>query len=221
MIRLNSVTKSYQAGDSNTHLALNNVNLFADSGTVTIVKGPQGAGKTVLLHLIAGIERPTQGTIQVGEYDLTAAAQGVLNQYRQKAVGFVAKQSTLLAGLTPIENVELPAVFAGMSESQRMPLVLTTLQFMGLSNNLYRHIKLSGLDQRLIAFARANLFDPPVFIADDPTHLMNITGAEVIASVLDKLILRGKTIVVASNDAMLLRQAHQVIHLSHGHTILP
>jgi putative ABC transport system ATP-binding protein len=183
--------------------------------------GPSGSGKSTLLNLIAGIDKPTGGTIEIDGVDIGRLSEGALADWRAANIGFVFQFYNLMPVLTAFENVELPLLLTHLSAAQRKQHVLTALAMVGLSDRM-THLpsELSGGQQQRVAIARALVTDPTLIVADEPTgDLDRVTAAEVL-DLLDELHSRlGKTIVMVTHDPKAAARAHRLVHLEKGELV--
>src|SRR5207248_10051792 len=149
---------------------LQDLSLEVTEGEFLGLMGPSGSGKTTLLNLIAGLDRPSQGNIWVGEDEISKMSEAQLARWRTRHVGFVFQFYHLLPVLTAYENVELPLLLLPLSSSERKRQVLTALDIVGLTNRLsHRPGMLSGGQQQRVGIARAIVTDPTLVVADEPT----------------------------------------------------
>jgi putative ABC transport system ATP-binding protein len=180
--------------------------------------GPSGSGKTTLLNLIAGIDKPSSGTIEVGGVDIARLAEGDLARWRAAHVGFVFQFYNLMPVLTAFENVELPLQLTELSRRERRERVDVALRLVGLADRADHYPnELSGGQQQRVAIARALISDPTLIVADEPTgDLDRGTGAEILG-LLQRLNRElGKTILMVTHDPKAAETARRVIHLEKG-----
>jgi len=200
-VELSGVTKTYKKGDVEV-VPLRDVTLSIEEGEFFVLLGPSGSGKTTLLNLIAGIDRPEQGTLRVGGAELTRLSSGKLSDWRAETVGYVFQSANLVPVLTAYENVELPLGLFPLSRAERHRRVLLALEAVGLSDRA-KHFprQLSGGQEQRVAIARAIVVDPPLLVCDEPTGNLDHESAEGILSLLDRL--HGelkKTVVMVTHD---------------------
>jgi putative ABC transport system ATP-binding protein len=220
LIKIRGLDKSYTRGDQ-TLAVLEGIDLDVDAGEFIALMGPSGSGKSTLLNLIAGIDKPTAGTIEIDGVDIGRLGEAALADWRAANVGFVFQFYNLMPVLTAFENVELPLLLTHLSTSQRKQHVLTALAMVGLSDRM-THLpsELSGGQQQRVAIARALVTDPTLIVADEPTgDLDRVTAAEVL-DLLDELHSRlGKTIVMVTHDPKAAARAHRLVHLEKGELV--
>jgi putative ABC transport system ATP-binding protein len=220
LIKIRGLDKSYTRGDQ-TLAVLEGIDLDVDAGEFIALMGPSGSGKSTLLNLIAGIDKPTGGTIEIGGVDIGRLSEGALADWRAANIGFVFQFYNLMPVLTAFENVELPLLLTHLSAAQRKQHVLTALAMVGLSDRM-THLpsELSGGQQQRVAIARALVTDPTLIVADEPTgDLDRVTAAEVL-DLLDELHSSlGKTIVMVTHDPKAAARAHRLVHLEKGELV--
>lgn len=194
------------------------LNLDIPSGELVALLGPSGSGKTTLLNLIAGIDHPSSGTIEIAGVDIASLSEGELADWRAANVGFVFQFYNLLPVLTAFENVELPLLLTRLSARERAARVEALLALVGLTDRAeHRPNELSGGQQQRVAIARALVTDAPLIVADEPTgDLDRVTGEEVL-QLMDRLVRElGKTIVMVTHDPKAAARAQRLVHLEKG-----
>ena len=220
LIKIRGLDKSYTRGDQ-TLAVLEGIDLDVEAGEFIALMGPSGSGKSTLLNLIAGIDKPTGGTIEIDGVDIGRLGESSLADWRAANVGFVFQFYNLMPVLTAFENVELPLLLTHLSTAQRKQHVLTALAMVGLSDRM-THLpsELSGGQQQRVAIARALVTDPTLIVADEPTgDLDRVTASEVL-DLLDELHSRlGKTIVMVTHDPKAAARAHRLVHLEKGELV--
>ena len=220
LIRIRGLDKSYSRGDQ-TIAVLENIALDVASGEFIALMGPSGSGKSTLLNLIAGIDQPTCGTIEIGGIDIATLNEGQLADWRAAHIGFIFQFYNLMPVLTAFENVELPLLLTTLSKAERRQHVLTALDMVRLSDRLEHYPnELSGGQQQRVAIARALVTDPAIIVADEPTgDLDRVTAGEVL-DLLDELHRSlGKTIVMVTHDPKAAARAHRLVHLEKGELV--
>lgn len=216
-VELQNVRKVYKR-DTQDIVVLDGINLQVPDGEFVALMGPSGSGKTTLLNLIAGIDRPTSGTVVVGGTDVTTLSEGQLAKWRSRSVGFIFQFYNLIPVLTALENVELPLLLTKLSKPQRRERALTALKVVGLADRAKHYPRqLSGGQEQRVAIARAIVTDPSVLVADEPTGDLDAKSAEDILNLL--ATLNGefkKTIVMVTHDPRASSRAHVERHLDKG-----
>jgi putative ABC transport system ATP-binding protein len=217
LIRIRSLRKAYQRGGQQIPVLLD-VDLDVQRGEFIALMGPSGSGKSTLLNLIAGIDKPSSGTIEIGGVDIATLSEGELADWRAANVGFIFQFYNLMPVLTAFENVELPLLLTGLSSRKRREHVEATLAAVGLLDRMDHYPnELSGGQQQRVAIARALVTDPTLIVADEPTgDLDRVTGEEVLALMDDLHTELGKTIVMVTHDPKAAARARRLVHLEKG-----
>src|SRR6516162_5912544 len=197
IVRVHGVHKFFTRGSEQIDV-LNNLNLEVPEGEFFGLMGPSGSGKTTLLNLIAGLDKPSEGEVWIGESLVSRMTESELARWRTRSIGFVFQFYHLLSVLTAYENVELPLLLLPLSAAERKRQVHTALDLVGLSNRLsHRPGMLSGGQQQRVGIARAVVTDPTLIVADEPTGDLDSKSAHDILDLLG--ILReqlNKTIIM-------------------------
>jgi putative ABC transport system ATP-binding protein len=215
-IRTTGVTKDYPyQGDAVR--ALRGIDLEVQRGEFVAVVGPSGCGKSSLLNVMAGIDPPTTGRVELLGEDLYALREAPRSALRLRRIGFVFQRFHLLSVLTAAENVELPMAEAGLGKAERRARARELLEFVGLGQRAgHRPPHLSGGEQQRVAIARALANQPQVVFADEPTgELDQRTGAEIIA-LFERLNATGTTLVVVTHDPRVAEHAPRVVSMADG-----
>lgn len=204
--------------DSQEIVVLDGMHLQVPDGEFVALMGPSGSGKTTLLNMIAGIDRPTSGTVTVGGTDVTQLSEGALAKWRSRHVGFIFQFYNLIPVLTAVENVELPLLLTSLSKKQRRDRALTALKVVGLADRAKHYPRqLSGGQEQRVAIARAIVTDPGVLVADEPTGDLDSKSAEDILNLMETLNREfKKTIVMVTHDPRAAARAHVERHLEKG-----
>ena len=212
LIRLTDVTKVYQGGITG---ALNGVSLEVEKGEFTAIMGPSGSGKSTMLNLVAGLDRPTSGTVVVGGTDLGRLSEAGSARFRRDHIGFVFQFFYLLPNLTALENVLIPAQLKGGAATGRGRELLEQL---GIKDVADRYpARLSGGQQQRVAIARALINNPTLLLADEPTGALDTQSGEQVMELLGGLHGGGQTILLVTHDAKLAtRHAARVISVMDG-----
>lgn len=220
IVRCIQVSKSFRRGSEEIRVLLS-LNLEVPEGQFLALMGPSGSGKTTLLNLIAGLDRPTTGTIQVGPDVVSAMSESELARWRTRHVGFVFQFYHLLSVLTAYENVELPLLLLPLSAARRREQVLTALELVGLLDRMHhRPGQLSGGQQQRVGIARAIVTNPTLIVADEPTGDLDARSAEEILNLLSELQASlNKTIIMVTHDPRAAARAQRVLHLEKGQLV--
>jgi putative ABC transport system ATP-binding protein len=217
MVEVRDVRKVY-ARDSERITVLDGINLQVPEGEFLALMGPSGSGKTTLLNLIAGIDRPSSGSVVVAGTDVAQLSESALAEWRSHNVGFIFQFYNLIPVLTAIENVELPLLLTHLGKRERRERAMTALKVVGLEDR-YKHYprQLSGGQEQRVAIARAIVADPKVLVADEPTGDLDAKSAEEILALMETLNQEfEKTIVMVTHDPRAAHRAHSEKHLDKG-----
>ena len=217
IIQTRELTKEF-VRDQFHVVALKDANIEVRKGEFVALMGPSGSGKSTLLHLIAAMDRPTDGEILVLGENLRALSDREIAHWRNVHIGFVFQGFNLIPVLTAIENVELPLKLTSLNKKERMEHATTALQLVGLGDRL-KHLprQLSGGQEQRVAIARAIVTDPDLILADEPTGNLDATSATEVLSLLSRLNKEfGKTIVMVTHDPHAARFAERIRHLEKG-----
>ena len=215
VIRLDGVTKSYQAG---APPALAEVSLSVAAGEVTAVMGPSGSGKSTLLNLVAGLDRPTAGTVTVAGRRVDTLGEAALARFRARHVGIIFQFFNLLDDLTVEDNVLLPAQLAGASRRRARTRAGELLERMGIERHRDEYpARLSGGERQRVAIARALVNSPELLLADEPTGALDTAAGQQIGALLRELNAAGQTLVLVTHDPALAEQyAARTVRLVDG-----
>ncbi len=217
LIRIRQLQKAYQRGQQEIPVLLG-IDLDVAAGDFIALMGPSGSGKSTLLNLIAGIDQPSTGTIEIGGTDIATLSDGQLSDWRAANVGFIFQFYNLMPVLTAFENVELPLLLTSLSARERHDRVEQVLSMVQLSDRADHYPnELSGGQQQRVAIARALVTDPVLIVADEPTgDLDRATGEEVLSLLTQLVDDLGKTIVMVTHDPKAASRAHRMVHLEKG-----
>jgi putative ABC transport system ATP-binding protein len=215
VIRLDGVTKTYQAG---APPALADVNMDVAAGEVVAVMGPSGSGKSTLLNLIAGLDRPSAGTVTVAGRRIDTLGEGALARFRAQHVGIIFQFFNLLDDLTVEDNVLLPAQLTGASRRQARVRAGELLARMGIEQHRNAYpARLSGGQRQRVAIARALVNSPELLLADEPTGALDTAAGQEIGNLLRQLNGDGQTLVLVTHDPGLAqRYAARTVRLVDG-----
>jgi putative ABC transport system ATP-binding protein len=217
LIKLRGVTKDYERGDEVLRV-LDDVDFDVPEGSFEALMGPSGSGKTTLLNLLAGLDRPTKGSLEVRTARLDQMSDGELARWRANTVGFVFQSYNLLPVLTAAENVELPLLLTPVPGSERRKRAEVALKIVGLENRMSHYPRqLSGGQEQRVAIARAIVNDPALIVADEPTGDLDRASADEILRLLERLNSElKKTIVMVTHDPAAAERATIIRHLDKG-----
>jgi putative ABC transport system ATP-binding protein len=216
LIELRDVTKSYKR-DANEISVLDRVSITVGEGDFLGLMGPSGSGKSTLLNLLAGIDRPTRGTIQIGGTEVSSLSERALAAWRARHIGFIFQLYNLIPVLTAFENVELPLLLTNLSKKQRREHVMTALGIVGLTDREAHYPRqLSGGQEQRVAIARAIVTDPTLLLADEPTGDLDAKSAAEVLTLLQRLNREYKKIVMVTHDPHAAERATHLLHLEKG-----
>ncbi|WP_156250135.1 ABC transporter ATP-binding protein [Pseudactinotalea terrae] len=198
--------------------ALTEVSLEAHAGELLVVRGPSGSGKTTLLNLLGGLDRPTSGTVWLGESELTAMSEAEQLDVRRRRLSYIFQSFGLIPVLSAAENVEVPLRLVETPGDERERRVAEALELVGLAAHAnQRPYELSGGQQQRVGIARALASAPEILIADEPTGQLDSATAATIMDLLAELVHeRGLAAVVSTHDPLLMGRADRVLELHDG-----
>jgi len=220
IVQVVGVHKYFTRGSEQTDVR-QHLSLEVQEGEFLGLMGPSGSGKTTLLNLIAGLDKPSQGDIWVGDNKISQMSEGELARWRTRHIGFIFQFYHLLPVLTAYENVELPLLLLPLSAAQRRQQVTMALDLVSLSDRMkHRPGQLSGGQQQRVGIARAIVTDPTLIVADEPTGDLDARSAEDILNLLTELqkSLR-KTILLVTHDPRAASRAQRILHLEKGQLV--
>ena len=217
LVALHNLTKSFQR-DSLPIVIFDGLDLEFSEGSFTALMGPSGSGKSTLLNLIAGLDKPTGGTVTVGGAEVSAMSPTELAAWRARHVGFVFQSYNLLPVLTAYQNVELPLLLTKLSKKERDEHVRTALAVVGLTDRAEHYPRqLSGGQEQRVAIARAVVSDPTIILLDEPTGQLDAKAAAEVLALLQRLNREfHKTIIIVTHDPHAAQAASASLHLDKG-----
>jgi putative ABC transport system ATP-binding protein len=218
LIHLSDVSKQY---DKDGAFAIEDVSLTIAAGEAVAVMGPSGSGKSTLLNLVAGLDRPTTGTVTVAGQRIDSLSETGLARYRRRRVGMIFQFFNLLDDLTVADNVLLPAQLAGMSRPSARRRADDLLDRLKISQHREAYpARLSGGERQRVAIARALVNSPELLLADEPTGALDSTTGEEIGALLRELNRAGQTmIMVTHNPDLADRYASRTVQLVDGQVV--
>ncbi len=217
MIECKQLSKEYHRGDNRIR-PLHDLDLEIQPGRFLALMGPSGSGKTTLLNLIAGIDKPTSGSLFIDKMDIAGLSASKLATWRATNIGYIFQLYNLIPVLTAYENVELPLLLHKMSRQQRHERVTRSLALVGLEDR-YNHYprQLSGGQEQRVAIARAIVTNPKILVADEPTGDLDRQAAQSIMELLKQLNKElSTTLIMVTHDPQTARYADQVLFLNKG-----
>jgi putative ABC transport system ATP-binding protein len=216
IIKAQDLTKTYGQGASLTQ-ALRGVDLEIARGGLTCIVGPSGHGKSTLMHLLGGLDRPSSGRVDLDGQDMFTLGDSELAALRSRKIGFVFQFFNLLQSLTALENVETALMLADASEARQKERAEELLALVGLSDKTNaKPGQLSGGQQQRVAIARALANDPPVLLMDEPTGNLDSAAEAEVLGVLEDLAQKGKTIILVTHSADIAARADTLVRVRDG-----
>jgi putative ABC transport system ATP-binding protein len=216
LVTLDHVTKTY--GNHVSVRAVDDVSLGLERGAFAALAGPSGSGKTTLLNLVGGLDQPDEGTVRIGDAEITTMAPGRLADFRLAHIGFVFQAFNLFPALSVIENLEFVPSLQGMGSAERRRRAAELLERVGLAEMRgKRPNELSGGQQQRVAVARAILTRPEVVLADEPTANLDSTNGARLLDMMEQLNRDdGITFLFSTHDPEVMRRARRLIRLRDG-----
>lgn len=216
LIDLNGINKSYRNGDQELQV-LKNINLQVEEGEFLAIMGPSGSGKSTLMNIIGMLDRPSSGTYHLDGKEVARLGEKKSAKVRNQEIGFVFQQFFLLSKLNALQNVELPLIYAGVSQSKRKALAEQYLEKVELETRMH-HLpsELSGGQKQRVAIARALVNRPSIILADEPTGALDTKTGEQIMELLTELNKEGKTIIMVTHEPEIAAYAKRQIVIRDG-----
>lgn len=220
VLRAQDLTRVFGTGAGEVH-ALSSASLEVAAGELLVVRGPSGSGKTTLLNLLGGLDRPTSGSVWLGDSELTVLGEKAVLTARRERIGYVFQSFGLVPVLSAAENVEVPLRLRRTAPAERAERVAAALDAVGLTGHAkQRPYELSGGQQQRVGIARALVADPELLLADEPTGQLDSGTAAVVMDLLARVVHeRGVAAVVSTHDPELMARADRVVELHDGRVI--
>ena len=217
MYELANTTKKYLQKNREI-TALNDVTLSIKTGDMVAIQGPTGGGKSTLLQLLGGLDRPSSGGIEIDGRDIEKLGDSELAAIRAKLIGFVFENFNLIPTLSAIENVELALVPLGIKKDERKSMSQAALESVGLGDRAdHLPTELSGGQQQRVAIARALVKEPAVLLADEPTGNLDEETRDEIIGLLENLWKeKGITLIIVTHDSAVAKRAKTRLHIKNG-----
>lgn len=216
IIRLKGVSKIYGVGEAATH-AVADASLTVERNSWLAIMGPSGHGKSTLLQLMGGLDRPSTGDVFIDGAELSALSSGEVARVRAQRIGFVFQFFNLMPHLTAVENIELALWLGGHGAAKKRTRALELLEHVGLSRKADRSpAMLSGGQQQRVAIARALANDTEVLLMDEPTGNLDSASEAELLALLDRLHAEGKTLVMVTHNATVARRAQRIVRVKDG-----
>jgi putative ABC transport system ATP-binding protein len=214
VIRADGLCKAYQMGDV-TVRSLNGATFEVRTGQMMSLMGPRGSGKSTLMNILGCLDQPTSGTYWLDGTETSQLDDDELASIRNKKIGFVFQQFNLLARTSAVEQVELPLLYAGVS--QRRKRALAALDRVGLADRSHhRPTELSGGQQQRVAIARALVGEPAIILADEPTGALDSRTSEEVMAIFQQLNREGITVVFVTHERDIAEHTRRIIRLTDG-----
>jgi putative ABC transport system ATP-binding protein len=217
LIRTTDLSRHYIRGPQEIR-AVDGVNLEVQAAEFLAIVGSSGSGKSTLLNLLAGLDTPTSGSIEVDGAALSGLSRRELSAYRSRSVGMVFQTFNLIGHYTALQNVEIALYFGSLSRQERRLKSEAMLERLGLADRMdHRPADLSGGEQQRVAMARALVKEPRILLADEPTGNLDFDNARQIAELLAELNAAGLTVLLVTHDLALARQhAGRIVRMRYG-----
>ena len=216
LIEIRDMCKIYNPGENEVR-ALDHVNLRIDKNEFVAIIGQSGSGKSTLMNMLGCLDIPTSGTYILNGQDVSNLTDDELSDIRNKEIGFIFQGFNLIAGLTALENVELPLIYRGVAKKERMRLSKIALEKVGLKARMeHKHSEMSGGQQQRVAIARAIAQAPPVVLADEPTGNLDSGSTKEIMEILKGLHAEGRTVILITHDNEIAARAKRIIRIMDG-----
>ncbi|MCI8280601.1 MAG: ABC transporter ATP-binding protein [Lachnospiraceae bacterium] len=217
LLEVKSLVKKYREGTRESRV-VNNIDLEVEEGEFVIIMGASGSGKTSLLHLIAGIDAPDEGTIQYGRTaDFGCMSESAKTIFRRKNIGIVFQQQCLIPDLTVYENMILPIMLNKKDAGKNKDVILALCNQFGLKEHIKKYpSQLSGGQQQRAAILRAVINRPSLLLCDEPTGSLNSAQSKIVMALLTKLNQMGQTIVLVTHDMKVAVRGGRVVYIADG-----
>ena len=216
LVEIRDICKIYNPGENEVK-ALDHVSLTIHENEFVAIIGQSGSGKSTLMNMLGCLDVPTSGSYYLHGQDVSHMSDDELSDVRNKEIGFIFQGFNLIAGLTALENVELPLIYRGVGKRERMRLADTALDKVGLAKRkTHKPSEMSGGQQQRVAIARAIAQAPPVILADEPTGNLDSGSTKEIMEILQKLHEEGRTVILITHDNEIAAQAKRVIKIIDG-----
>ena len=216
LIELKDIYKIYEMGDEEVR-ANDGISLTINRGEFVAIVGKSGSGKSTLMNIIGALDVPSSGEYLLGGKDVGSMTDNQLADIRNRMIGFIFQQYNLLPKLNLLENVELPLLYAGASNTARRMRAMASLERVGLAEK-WRNLpnQLSGGQQQRVSIARALAGDPSLILADEPTGALDSKTSRSVLDFLKQLNDEGKTIVMITHDSSIAMEARRVVRVHDG-----
>ena len=212
VIEMRDITKVF-----GEFVANDKINLQLRKGEIHALLGENGAGKSTLMNMLGCLDIPTSGDYYLNGSDVSTLEDDELSDIRNHEIGFIFQGFNLIAGLTALENVELPLMYRGVSKAKREALAIEALKKVGLGERMtHKPAEMSGGQQQRVAIARAITQAPPIILADEPTGNLDSHSTSEIIAILKELYQEGRTVILITHDNEIAAQARRVVKIRDG-----
>ena len=216
LIEIRDMCKIYNPGENEVR-ALDHVDLRIDKNEFVAIIGQSGSGKSTLMNMLGCLDVPTSGTYILNGQDVSNLTDDDLSDIRNREIGFIFQGFNLIAGLTALENVELPLIYRGVPKKERIRLSEIALEKVGLKARMdHKPSEMSGGQQQRVAIARAIAQAPPVILADEPTGNLDSGPTKEIMEILKGLHAEGRTVILITHDNEIAERAKRIIRIMDG-----
>ena len=216
LIEIRDMCKIYNPGENEVR-ALDHVDLRIDKNEFVAIIGQSGSGKSTLMNMLGCLDVPTSGTYILNGQDVSNLTDDDLSDIRNREIGFIFQGFNLIAGLTALENVELPLIYRGVPKKERIRLSEIALEKVGLKARMdHKPSEMSGGQQQRVAIARAIAQSPPVILADEPTGNLDSGSTKEIMEVLKGLHAEGRSVILITHDNEIAERAKRIIRIMDG-----
>lgn len=216
LIQIRDMCKIYNPGENEVR-ALDHVDLTIDENEFVAIIGQSGSGKSTLMNMLGCLDVPTSGTYILNGQDVSGLSDNDLSDIRNHEIGFIFQGFNLIAGLTALENVELPLIYRGVARKEREHLSREALKKVGLAARMdHKPSEMSGGQQQRVAIARAIAQAPPVILADEPTGNLDSGSTKEIMGILKELHGEGRTVILITHDNEIAARAKRIIRIMDG-----
>lgn len=216
LVEVRDICKVYNPGENEVR-ALDHVSLTVNENEFVAIIGQSGSGKSTLMNMLGCLDVPTSGDYYLHGQNVSNMSDNELSDVRNKEIGFIFQGFNLIAGLTALENVELPLIYRGVGKRERLRLADTALKKVGLENRKdHKPSEMSGGQQQRVAIARAIAQAPPIILADEPTGNLDSGSSKEIMGILKTLNEEGRTVILITHDNEIANQAKRIIKIIDG-----
>ena len=219
LVEIRDMCKVYNPGENEVR-ALDHVDLKIDKNEFVAIIGQSGSGKSTLMNMLGCLDVPTSGTYILNGQDVSNLTDDDLSDIRNREIGFIFQGFNLIAGLTALENVELPLIYRGVAKKERLRLSEIALEKVGLVKRMdHKPSEMSGGQQQRVAIARAIAQAPPVILADEPTGNLDSNSTKEIMEILKGLHAEGRTVILITHDNDIAARAKRIIRIMDGRIV--